>query len=131
MRLTRLIIGFLVILAAGFVIVGEQLSGASADAVINARVTTIRSPIAGTLALESRPLGSLVSGKEALGWIQNPIVDDGKRTMMMDAIDLAALGLDPASSSGSMPVVTDEDSGGTGNGGDKNDTKGKKKKKRR
>ncbi len=65
---------------------------------------------------------------------QNPIVDDGKRTMMMDAIDLAALGLDPAASSGSMPAVTDEDSGGTasGNGnGDKADGKAKKKKKRR
>lgn len=69
--------------------------------------------------------------------IQNPIVDDGKRTMMMDAVDLAALGLDPASSSGSMPAVTDEDSGGTssgngdGNGGDKSDSKAKKKKRRR
>jgi hypothetical protein len=51
---------------------------------------------------------------------QNPIVDDGKHTMMMDAVDLAALGLDPASSSGSMPAITDEDSGG----------KKKKKKKR-
>ncbi|HEY5952390.1 MAG TPA: hypothetical protein VIV40_43125 [Kofleriaceae bacterium] len=63
---------------------------------------------------------------------QNPIEDDGKRTMMMDAIDLAALGLDPASSSGSMPAITDEDSGGTGNGnGDKPDSKSKKKKKKR
>ncbi|HEX5063624.1 MAG TPA: hypothetical protein VFV99_29805 [Kofleriaceae bacterium] len=61
---------------------------------------------------------------------QNPIVDDGKRTMMMDAVDLAALGLDPAASSGSMPAASDEDSGATGNGGDKNE-KGKKKKKRR
>jgi hypothetical protein len=58
---------------------------------------------------------------------QVPIEDDGKRTMMMDAIDLAALGLDPAASSGSMPAVTDEDSGGTG---DKSDSKKKKKKRR-
>jgi hypothetical protein len=57
---------------------------------------------------------------------QNPIVDDGKRTMMMDAIDLEALGLSPASSSGSMPAVTDEDSGGTAT-----DSKSKKKKKKR
>jgi hypothetical protein len=65
---------------------------------------------------------------------QNPIVDDGKRTMMMDAVDLEALGLNPASSSGSMPAVTDEDSGGHGNGagnGDKSESKSKKKKKRR
>jgi hypothetical protein len=58
---------------------------------------------------------------------QNPIVDDGKRTMMMDAVDLAALGLDPAASSGSMPAITDEDSGGTGSG----DTGGKPKKKKK
>jgi hypothetical protein len=57
---------------------------------------------------------------------QNPIEDDGKRTMMMDAVDLAALGLDPAASSGSMPAITDEDSGGTADSGGK-----KKKKKKR
>lgn len=40
-----------------------------------------------------------------------PIVDDGKHTVAMDAVDLAALGLDPAASSGSMPAITDEPSG--------------------
>jgi hypothetical protein len=58
------------------------------------------------------------------------LIDDGKRTMMMDALDLEALGLDPtAASSGGMPAVTDEDSGGSGNG-DKTDGKKKKKKRR-
>lgn len=52
-----------------------------------------------------------------------PIVDDGKRTMMMDAVDLAALGLDPAASSGTMPAASDEDSGPA--------TGGKKKKKKK
>jgi hypothetical protein len=51
----------------------------------------------------------------------SPIVDDGKRTVAMDAVDLAALGLDPAASSGSMPAIKDEDSSG----------KSKKKKKKR
>ncbi len=54
-----------------------------------------------------------------------PIVDDGKRTMMMDAVDLAALGLDPAASSNSMPAASEEDSGPQTGGGKK-----KKKKKR-
>lgn len=54
-----------------------------------------------------------------------PIVDDGKRTMMMDAVDLAALGLDPAASSNGMPAASDEDSGPQTSGGKK-----KKKKKR-
>jgi len=63
---------------------------------------------------------------------QNPIVDDGKRTMMMDAVDLAALGLDAATSSGSMPAITDvgDDENGNGNG-DKPENRGKKKKRRR
>jgi hypothetical protein len=55
---------------------------------------------------------------------QVPIEDDGKRTMMMDAVDLAALGLDP-SASGSLPAITDEDSGASGG-----DSKKKKKKRR-
>jgi hypothetical protein len=54
MRFARLIIGSLVIAVAILVIAGEQLSGASADAVINARTTTLRAPIAGTLTLESQ-----------------------------------------------------------------------------
>lgn len=76
MRLSRLIIGFLVILAAVLVIAGEQLSGASADAVINARVTTVRAPIAGKLQIQRRPLGSPVSLNEPLGSVRDPIVDN-------------------------------------------------------
>ncbi len=76
MRLTRLVIGVLVILVAGFIIAGEQLAGASADAVINARLTTIRAPIAGSLGIERRPLGSTVTVEEALGSIRDEIVDD-------------------------------------------------------
>ena len=76
MRLTRLVIGFLLILSAVLVISGEQLSGASADAVINARLTTIRAPIAGMLSVERRPLGTCVQEGEELGPIRDPIVDD-------------------------------------------------------
>jgi hypothetical protein len=62
---------------------------------------------------------------------QNPIVDDGKRTTMMNAIDLEALGLDPSASSGSMAAVTDEDSGGSGTTDKPDGGSGKAKKKRR
>ncbi len=67
------------------------------------------------------------------------VVDDGKKTMMMDVIDPAALGLD-MSSSGSFPAIDDDSAGdsgpisGTGNGDDKKSGgggPGKKKKKRR
>lgn len=61
----------------------------------------------------------------------NQIIDDGKRTMMMDAVDLAALGLD-ASSSGQIPALieVEDESSGVVETGDKSDGKKKRKKKR-
>lgn len=75
MRFTRLIIGFLIIVVAIAIIASEQLAGASADAVINAPVTTIRAPIAGTLTSQRRPLGSAVKSGEPLGSLQDQLVD--------------------------------------------------------
>jgi hypothetical protein len=61
-----------------------------------------------------------------------PIIDDGKHTTMMDAVDLKALGLDPASSSGSMAAMKDDgDENGNGNGGTDSGPVGKSKKKRK
>ena len=65
---------------------------------------------------------AVLAAAASVATADTPIVDDGKRTMMMEAVDLEALGLSPASSSGSMPAITDDDSGPTG--------KKKKKKKR-
>lgn len=76
MRFTRLIIGFLVIVIAIFIIAGEQLSGASADAVINARLTTLRSATAGTLRMPDRVLGSSIARDELIGSVADPLVDD-------------------------------------------------------
>ena len=45
MRIARLLIGVIVILVAGWIIVGEQMSGASANAVVNARISTVRAGI--------------------------------------------------------------------------------------
>src|SRR5690554_3756990 len=75
MRFTRLIIGALIIIVAVFILVGEQLAGASADAVINARVATVRAQIAGDVSLQPRLLGSMVSQGEALGSIRDSLVD--------------------------------------------------------
>jgi multidrug resistance efflux pump len=75
-KITRLVIGFLVIAIAIAVISQEQLSGTSANAVINARLTTIRAPIAGTLSVERRALGTQIAEGEPLGSIGDPIVDE-------------------------------------------------------
>ncbi|EAV44324.1 hypothetical protein SIAM614_04160 [Roseibium aggregatum IAM 12614] len=76
MRILRLLLAGLVIITAGFVIAGEHLSGTSADAVINARLTTVRAPTAGRLTLEHRLLGSSVTEGEQLGSINDPLVDN-------------------------------------------------------
>jgi multidrug resistance efflux pump len=76
MRILRLLLAGLVIAAAVFVIAGEQLSGTSADAVINARLTTVRAPTAGLLSLPHRLLGSAVDKGERLGSIDDPLVDN-------------------------------------------------------
>lgn len=76
MRLARILLGLLILLGAGAVIVGEQLSGASANAVINARLTTLQAPIAGELAMSDRALGTLVAEGERIARVSDPLVDD-------------------------------------------------------
>lgn len=81
----------------------------------------------------SRPSGEIEQLVRSTG--EHEIVDDGKRTTIMDAIDPASLGLDfGTGNSGTFPAVTDEDSGPTstnGNGDDKKSGGAKKKRKRR
>ncbi|MDQ0314558.1 HlyD family secretion protein [Amorphus orientalis] len=76
MRFLRVLIGLMLILAAGFIIVGEQLSGASSGAVVNARLTTLQSPIAGEISMSNLALGSLVGEGEQIARISDPLVDD-------------------------------------------------------
>ena len=75
MRYSRLFIGLALILLALWVIVSEQMAGASADAVINARLNTLRSPIAGQLLMPPRALGSSVRLGEELVSVTDPLVD--------------------------------------------------------
>ncbi len=79
----------------------------------------------------TRPSGEIERLTRSTG--EHEIVDDGKRTTIMDAIDPAALGLDFGSgNSGTFSAVTDEDSGPTsGNGDDKKSSGGAKKKRKR
>ena len=75
MKSLKIIIGLLLVGGGLYVVLGEQLSGASANAFVNARVTTIRSPIAGRLELVSRPLGAQVRQGDPLGTLVDPLVD--------------------------------------------------------
>ena len=75
MRYRRLVLGVLAVIVALFVIVGEQMSGASADAVVNAPVVTVRATVAGNLAVQPRQLGARVTQGEVLASLQDPVVD--------------------------------------------------------
>ncbi|MFN4099505.1 MAG: HlyD family efflux transporter periplasmic adaptor subunit [Pararhodobacter sp.] len=75
MRYGRLLLGAFVVLLAGWVIIGEQLSGVSANAFVNARVSTLRAPVAGTLTMPERELGARVMRGEELGQITDRLVD--------------------------------------------------------
>jgi multidrug resistance efflux pump len=75
MKYGRLIFGIVAVITALWIIPGEQMSGASADAVVNAPVVTVRAPVAGHLQMPARQLGSRVGQGEVLASIQDPIVD--------------------------------------------------------
>lgn len=75
MRFSRLVIGVLVIVATLWVIVSEQMAGASADAVLNAQIVTVRTPVAGTLRDADRALGSAVSMGDTLATVASATPD--------------------------------------------------------
>lgn len=75
MRLTRLLFGLAVLFIALWILIGEQLAGVSADAVINARLTAVRAPIAGNVSLAPVTLGARVQAGDSLGSVEDPLSD--------------------------------------------------------
>ncbi len=98
MRFTRLLIGLAVLAISVWIIIGEQLAGVSADAVVNARLVSVRAPIAGDVTLEPIALGSRVSRGDALGAVADPRVDAIRRDdlLMEHAFETAAIARDTA-----------------------------------
>lgn len=90
MKYTRLIVGLGAIIFALWVIVGEQMSGASANAVVNAPVVTVRAPVAGNLQISARQLGSSVSQGVVLASIQDPLVDAVRLDDLLMEVQLEA-----------------------------------------
>lgn len=76
MRIFKFGIGLLLVAVALFIIIGEHLSGASADAFVNARLTMRRAPIAGVLQLDLPVLGSRVRLGDNLGAINDALIDN-------------------------------------------------------
>lgn len=76
MRSVKIVAGLVILFLALFIIVREQTAGVSADAFVNARLTTTRAPISGTFDAISRPLGAGVNVGDNLGTIADPLVDN-------------------------------------------------------
>ena len=67
MKYVLRILGLLAIVFALYVIVGEQLVGSSGDAYVNARLSTVRAPMGGTVDLAPLALGAKVQQGETMG----------------------------------------------------------------
>ena len=93
MKYSRLILGILAIVIAIWVIVGEQMAGASADAVVNAPIVTVRAPVAGNLALKQQSLGSRVTTGETIASIEDPLVDRVRLNDLLMEVRLAEAAL--------------------------------------
>ncbi|EPX76586.1 HlyD family secretion protein [Salipiger mucosus] len=75
MKTLRVVLSVALILFALWVIVGEQMTGASANAVVNAPVVTVRAPTAGNLSLSERPFGARIQEGEVIASIDDTLVD--------------------------------------------------------
>lgn len=75
MRYSRLLIGILTIVGAVWVILSEQMSGASADAVVNAQIVTLNAVAAGEISDFDRALGASVAPGDHLAAITSELPD--------------------------------------------------------
>ncbi|WP_425053657.1 HlyD family efflux transporter periplasmic adaptor subunit [Psychromarinibacter sp. S121] len=91
MKYARPLLGLVIALVAVWVIVGEQMSGASADAVVNAPVVTVRADVAGTLELPNRAFGSRIASGEVVANVTDQLVDTVRlNDLLMEARFAAA-----------------------------------------
>lgn len=81
--------GALLALGGLYVVIGEQMAGVSANAVVNAQVLTVRAPVDGVLDLESRRLGTRLRQEERLGVVADPRPDETRLIDLRRAIGLA------------------------------------------
>ena len=66
-----------------WVVVGEQIAGVSADAVVNGHVATLRSPIAGVVSIPKFSLGARLGQSEAVATVRNPRADLAQRDNLL------------------------------------------------
>ncbi|RIA54984.1 HlyD family secretion protein [Dichotomicrobium thermohalophilum] len=74
----RVALGILALVAGLYIVVGEHLAGVSANATVNARLTTIRAPIDGTVTFAFDQIGRVIRRRQRLGDIKNDRVDNSR-----------------------------------------------------
>ena len=75
MKPFRIFLGIVIVVVFVWLIVTEQLSGASADATINAQLVSLRAPIAGELDVTPLPLGARLSRGQEFGTVRDTRAD--------------------------------------------------------
>lgn len=75
MQLAKYFAGAVAILLALWVIIGEQITGASSNAVVNAPISTTRAPIRGIISAPNHDLGRYYEFSEVIGKIENLSLD--------------------------------------------------------
>jgi multidrug resistance efflux pump len=107
----KLAAGALLVCGGLYVVIGEQMAGTSADAVINAQVTTLRAPVNGDLTLEIHRLGARFSRGEVVGRVSDPRPADERvvdlaRTLALTRDDLKRLQEQEATLAASREILS-------------------------
>jgi multidrug resistance efflux pump len=76
MKLFSVIAGLMLLILGGYVIIGEHLAGVSIAATVNARITTLRAPIEGRLALRGSNIGSRIAHNQTVASVTDDRIDN-------------------------------------------------------
>lgn len=93
MRYLRLCIGFFLLFGALYVIVVEQMTGASANAFVNAPLLTARAPVAGDVDLPDRAPGAFIKEGSTLFSVEDARADQVRLNDLQLERDLLAADL--------------------------------------
>jgi multidrug resistance efflux pump len=78
MKRIRIILGAILLLGGLYIVVGEHLSGTSADATINAGTTVLRAPVEGSIEFTIRNIGARVADDETIARITDERFDTAR-----------------------------------------------------
>lgn len=95
-RALKVVLSFVLLAGGLYLVLGEQLAGTSADAVINAQISTLRSPIDGNVAFANAQIGARIGQGELIAAITDPRPDsirlvDLRRNFVQTQSDLTRL----------------------------------------